>query len=104
VFKRGTLPPGPVLGALLLWFAWTLLSAIGTVDWQLTRLTLLDFTGCVLCFAAGFFGLAQVKDRKAFSIGLVLGLFMILTSALTQHFGGLEESRRWFEALPEEAR
>jgi len=90
----------------LAWFAWTLLSATQTAPdaARLTLLTLLQFGGCVLCFYAGMFGLSELRDFRPLWAGLAVGLVFILATALHQHFGGLEETRRWFEQQPPEVR
>jgi O-antigen ligase len=96
--------PGWLLALPLAWFGWALLSATQSVDGQLTKLTLLQFAGCVVCFFSGVFGLSELKDSRPVWIGLALGLVVILGTALDQHFGGLERTRIAFENLAPEIR
>lgn len=104
VWKLRTRPPAWISAALLIWFGWTLLSALRTVDGRLTQSTLLQFAGCVLCFGAGMFGLSNLRDCRPVWAGLILGMAIILGTALDQHFGGLEATRRWFQQQPAELR
>ncbi len=101
--QRSQLPHW-VSAALLIWFGWTLLSATRTVDPKLTHPTLIQFTGCILCFAAGLFGLSNLRDWRPVWAGLIVGMAIILGTALDQHFGGLEATRRWFEQQSGEIR
>ena len=96
--------PGWLLVLPLAWLGWALLSATQTVDGQLTKLALLQFAGCVVCFFAGVFGLSELRDFRPVWIGLALGLVVILGTALDQHFGGLERTRVAFENLPPDIR
>jgi hypothetical protein len=96
--------PAWVSAALLAWLGWTLLSATRTVDARLSQATLIQFTGCVLSFGAGLYGLSHVRDLRPVWAGLIVGIAIILGTALDQHFGGLEATRRWFEQQTGEIR
>ena len=87
--------PGPkwLLAMPLVWFVWQVASATQTVDGELTRLTVLHFAGCVVCFYAGGFGLGKVRDMRPVWCGLAVGVAFVIVSALDQHFGGLERTR-----------
>ncbi len=102
VWKWKVPAPRWILAALLVWLGWALLSSTQTrtVDARLTQFTLLQFVGCVVCFGAGLFGLSEVRDWRPLCLGLAAGLTVILGTALDQHFGGLEATRRWFEQQP----
>ena len=80
----------------LIWLGWQLLAGIRTLDDQLTTSTLKHFTACAACFYLGFFSLSRVKRLQPFWAGLLGGLFLVLASGFMQHFGGLEETRRYF--------
>jgi len=80
----------------LIWLSWQLLAATRTLDGQLTTSTLKHFTACAACFYLGFFSLSRVKRLQPFWAGLLGALFLVLASGFMQHFGGLEETRRYF--------
>src|SRR6266568_3439300 len=80
----------------LLWLGWQLLASTRTLDGQLTISTLKHFTACAACFYLGFFSLSRVKRLQPFWAGLLGGFFLVLVSGFMQHFGGLEETRRYF--------
>ncbi|HKI68836.1 MAG TPA: hypothetical protein VKA67_04555, partial [Verrucomicrobiae bacterium] len=82
----------------LVWFLWQLVAATHTLDSGLTRTTLAHFTTCVACFYLGLFALSHVRDLNRFWIGILGAFIIVLAVGLRQHFGGLEESRRYFFA------
>ena len=81
----------------LAWLIWEVLSGTQTVDAALTRATLVHFASCVVCFYLGLFALARVRRLGPFWAGLLAGFALVLASGLQQHFGGLEETRRYFQ-------
>jgi hypothetical protein len=89
------------LAAPLVWLCWQLVSATQTVDRALTMATLPHFVSCVAAFYVGLFALSQVSRLKPFWIGLVGGFMVVLAIGWRQHFGGLEETRRFFYSLPD---
>jgi O-antigen ligase len=102
ISKWSARPPIWIGGALLGWFAWTILSSFRgeAAALPLIHLTLFQFTGCIVCFAAGLFGLSELRDWRPVWIGVALGLAVIVGTALDQHFGGLEATRQWFLEQP----
>jgi len=90
--------PRWIVGLPLAWFCWQLVAATQTVDVQLTQTTLMHFAGCVVCFYLGLFALSRVPDMTALWLGWSVGYGIVLAIGLEQHFGGLEETRRWFFA------
>jgi ABC-type multidrug transport system fused ATPase/permease subunit len=80
----------------LVWLGWQFLAGTQTVDAALTRSTLAHFTTCVVCFFLGLFSLSQVKESRWVWAGIVAGFTLVLIVGLQQHFGGLEETRRYF--------
>jgi O-antigen ligase len=80
----------------LAWVGWQLVSATHTVDPALTRATVKHFAGCVTCFYLGFFALGRLESPLAFLSGLIVALALVIAVGFEQHFGGLEESRRYF--------
>ncbi|MEI6393909.1 MAG: O-antigen ligase family protein [Verrucomicrobiota bacterium] len=80
----------------LAWLAWQVLASTGSVDSALSVSTVKHFAACVLCFYLGFFSLSRLEDPWPIWIGLLCGFLLVLTVGWEQHFGGLQESRRYF--------
>jgi putative inorganic carbon (HCO3(-)) transporter len=78
------------------WLLWEFAAGTQTLSSALTQPTLTHFTGCVICFYLGFFALALGRTLWPFWIGLLAGFLVVLTVGIQQHFGGLEETRRYF--------
>jgi hypothetical protein len=78
----------------LVWLGWQFISATGTVAPRLTGPTLAHFSACVVFFYLGLFALRGVQNPWPVWTGLGLALCWTLHSALEQHFGGLEATRR----------
>jgi hypothetical protein len=85
---------------LLVWFVWQLISATQTVDSGLTRAVLKHFAACVICYFLGRFALSQAKDPTLFWIGILAGFVVVLGLGFNQHYGGLDEMRRFFYQQP----
>jgi hypothetical protein len=85
---------------LLVWFFWQLIAATQTVDSSLTTAVLKHFTACVICYFLGRFALSQSKDLTPFWIGILAGFIVILGLGFNQHYGGLDEMRRFFYQQP----
>jgi O-antigen ligase len=90
--------PGPAWLILLplAWFGWQLAAATTTVDAGLTRLVLQHFAACVVCFYLGLLSLSRVESLVPFWSGLLCGFVVMLGVGFQQHFGGLEETRKFF--------
>ena len=82
----------------LVWLGWQFLAATQTVDAQLTRVTLKHFVACAGCFYLGFFSLGRRTPPFPFWSGLLCGFLIVIAVGVGQHFGGLEETRRYFYA------
>jgi hypothetical protein len=80
----------------LIWLVWELLAATQSVDAALTAPTVKHFGACVLCFYLGLFSLSRIGRPWPFWVGLICGFMLVLKVGWEQHFGGLEESRRYF--------
>jgi len=78
------------------WLLWQFVSASHSVDADLTAATLKHFAACVACFYLGLFALSQAAKLDGFFIGLLAGFFLVLADGLSQHFGGLEDTRKQF--------
>jgi len=91
--------PRPPLWLTLLpaaWFVWQLIAGAFSADFDLSRPTLKHLAACVACFYLGLFALSRVDRLWPFFVGLLCGFTMVIAIGLDQHFGGLEESRRYF--------
>lgn len=95
VARTGTGTPWWVLGLPATWFVWQLMCGAQSIRPDLTRVTLLHFGACLGCFYAGVFGLAKVERLRLFWLFLGTGLALVLVQGWQQHFGGLEETRRY---------
>ena len=88
--------PRWLLGLLLAWFGWQVVSAMQAVDLTLAIPTVKHFGACVACFCIGAFGLRRTGLSRTFWLGLLVPFFIVLAVGWEQHFGGLEQSRRYF--------
>ncbi len=84
----------------LIWLGWQFLSATQTVDAALTAASLKHFTACVIAFYVGLLSFSRVTRLRSFWIGLIGGFVVVLLIGWRQHFGGFEETRRFFYSLP----
>ncbi len=84
----------------LAWLGWQGVAATQTVQASLTWPTLQHFVACVLCFYLGLFALSRVRDLRLFWLGLLGGFLLVIFWGWRQHWGGLEETRRFFHQLP----
>ena len=80
----------------LVWLGWEVAAASRTVDSRLTLDSLKEFTACVVCFYLSLFSLGRAKRTGFFWTGVAAGFVLVLVSGLMQHFGGLEQTRRYF--------
>jgi len=84
----------------LIWLTWQFVSATHTVDLNLTRSVLKHFTACVICFYIGWFCLGQLKSIRPVLLGVLISFIFVLIIGWEQHFGGLEQTRRFFYEQP----
>ena len=77
----------------LIWFIWQLISATQTVDFEISRATVIHFGSCIAAFYLGVFVLARMRLAKLALWGAALGLIINLIDASQERFGGLEKTR-----------
>jgi O-antigen ligase len=80
----------------LAWFTWACISAIWTVDPDSTRATLAHLFACVVCFYLGLVCLARVQRLAWFWSCLLCAFLIVILVGWEQHFGGLEQTRKYF--------
>jgi len=78
----------------LVWLGWEFISATGSISPKLTGPVLAHFSACVAFFYLGMFALRGVRNPWPVWAGLGLALCWVLHIAMTQHFGGLEATRK----------
>ncbi len=84
----------------ILWLIWQFISASHTVDSALTGAALKHFVVCILMFYLGFVGLGQMRNPWPIWVFLSLALLWIVRVGWEQHFGGLEQTRKFFYETP----
>jgi hypothetical protein len=80
----------------LMWLVWQFLAAGHSLDSRLSWPTVTHFSACVVCFYLGFFALGPIRTPWPFFVGLLCGFLVMIASGWSQHFGGLEETRKFF--------
>ena len=78
----------------MLWLGWEFVSATASISPKLTGPVLAHFSACVAFFYLGFFALRGARNPWPVWAGLGSGLCWILHTAMEQHFGGLEATRK----------
>ena len=78
----------------VLWLGWQFVAATGSISPRLTGPVLGHFSACVGLFYLGWFALRGVRNPWPVWAGLGLGLCWVIHIAMTQHFGGLEATRK----------
>lgn len=96
VWRWQTIAPCSLVAWPLAWLGWQMIAGTQTVDWRLTQPTLVHFGSCVVCFYLGHFALSRVRSLNTLLVALLFGFLMVIVFGFQQHFGGLEETRRYF--------
>ena len=102
-WKRHRNVPRLLLWAPALWLAWQCVSSLQKVsaaESTLIAATLPHFAVCVAAFYLGAFALPRSGPSPAFWIGVAGGWLVVVATGWNQHFGGLEEMRKFFYAQP----
>ncbi len=98
VARRPSDIPRGLLALPLVWLGWQFVAATRTVDAELTRQTLKHFTACAACFYLGCCCLDAQRQRASFWTPIMCALVLVIAVGFEQHFGGLEQTRRYFFA------
>jgi hypothetical protein len=80
----------------LLWLVWEALAATQSEVPRLSWQTVKHFATCVICFYLGLFSLGHLRRLGLFWAGILAGLLVVIGEGFQQHFGGLEESRKYW--------
>jgi hypothetical protein len=78
----------------LLWFGWQLLSAIHTVDGNLTVTTLCQFAGCLACYFIGVFIFGRERVLQWLFIGVLAAFVFCLVRGINQRLFDFPQSRQ----------
>jgi hypothetical protein len=78
------------------WFAWQFVASIFSVDFSLTQGVLKHFAACSVCFYLGYFFLSRAPGLRTFFLCLLGALVVVVMVGWDQHFGGLEQTRKYF--------
>jgi len=84
----------------LVWMIWMLISAQGSIDPPLTRITQAHLVTVVLCYCLGALALSSAHSMKAFWGGLLAGFVLMVLVGFEQRFGGLEATRQYVYSQP----
>ena len=94
--RRNSQLPKWLIALPLAWFIWEFIAGLRSVDWTLSKATLMHFAACAACFYLGIFSLSRVRKTGFFWCGVICGFVFVLITGLEQHFGGLKETRQYF--------
>jgi hypothetical protein len=102
-WRRKELPsiPTALLWAPTAWLAWQCVSATQSVDGPLTAASLKQFAACVAAFYFGVLVLSGLARLRVFWLAVLGGFLVLMVIGWQQHWGGFEETRRYFYSLPD---
>ncbi len=96
--RRPNSAPAWIVLLPLIWLFWQILAAGRSIDADLSYATLAHFGACCVCFYLGYFCVHGPGTSGRFWLGLTAAFLIVLAVGFEQHFGGLEQTRRYFEA------
>ena len=96
-WKRGA--PRWLLISVAAWLAWQWVASFNSIDPQLSRQTVIHFSVAVGWFAMGLLATRQFADLMPVWLGLAIGVCLVISTGFDQQFGGLEETRVFYEKL-----
>jgi hypothetical protein len=95
--RRAVSSPPWLVWLPLAWCVWELAASTSTTNAYLTNLTIRHFVAATLCFYLGWFTLGRAKQPGVFWFGVTICFTLVLAVGWSQHFGGLEATRKYFE-------
>jgi hypothetical protein len=91
--------PKWLLIAPLGWLAWQWVACADSIEPALSRLTAVHFTVAVAWFGLGVLATRGVFQSLVVWIGLGIGFCLVISAGFQQQFGGLDETRVFYEKL-----
>ena len=95
VGTRRCAAPGWLMVFPIAWLGWQFLASADTIDARITQGVLRHFVACLVCFFLGLFALSRSPRLGLAWLGLGTAFVLMLALGWQQHFGGLEETRRY---------
>ncbi len=95
--RRPNSAPAWIVLLPLAWLAWQIPAAVRSIDASLSYPTLAHFAACCACFYLGYFCVHGPAVSGRLWIGLTAAFLIVLAVGFEQHFGGLEQTRHYFE-------
>lgn len=95
-------PKGLPLGLLAVpavWLGWQWVASFDSIQPALSRVTVIHFTFVIAFFYLGLLATLGVSRSLAIWVGIGIGLCLVISSGFQQQFGGLEETRVFYEKL-----
>lgn len=80
----------------LVWLGWVWLTATFSIDRAISQATCVHFTAGVICFYVGLLVAGRMVQPVYLGLGMLIPFVVVLMAGWQQHFGGLEESQRYF--------
>ena len=78
------------------WLLWQVIASSDTIDKAVTWPTLKHLAACTACFYIGHFSLGSAPRANVLWTCLGIVMIPVITTAWSQHFGGLQQSRDYF--------
>jgi hypothetical protein len=85
--------------APIVWWLWQWVATLDSVDPALSRLTAAHFTLVAGCYFLGLLATRGIPSSMVVWIGIGIGLCLVVSSGFRQQFGGLEQTRVFYEKL-----
>lgn len=82
------------------WFCWQIISAFFAVDSTFCWIVIPHFGVAASMFFVGVYSFSRITRLGPFWMAWIGGFVVLLLLGLRQHFGGLEETRRFLYSLP----
>lgn len=78
------------------WVLWEMIAGLGTISAELTRPVIGHFVACAVCFYLAVFCSSSHRSLLWVLPGLVCAFLIVVAVGWEQHFGGLEQTRKYF--------